>query len=262
MGVLEKQGIKITVFRNRQEIKPEGDGFLGKFDGGVFRIEISYEKRAGAPFCLAVNKLKNIIMAEEIYPQKSTATFQLQVQMKKTRLRENYIEYPGNNLRLILFGENGKAEHWEIAVICQNNQVFLTKQRTYEFQFFKNTTGEICCPEFDQKWPQLITICGSHLASKKGILPVSQYIPTRQKKYTNIPPKYGVVKWWNIAQGFGVIETKAGTAKVHWKSILPNSHKLLQLFPGQMVSCQELIENQSRQSKFSLEAIGVAPVKN
>lgn len=261
MGTIEKHGARIIVSHNGQALRPKEAGYLGDFRDGIFGLEVSWEKDGITPLCLNVDQKKNVSLMRDSSGSPITSLFSIKIRIEKNLTGGYFTEYPRNNMRIIIFGENGKFEHWEVAIVGRQSSFFLTKQKTYGAQFFKTGDG-ISCPDFKEKWPQLIETI-SPFIRKKGLFPISQYSPPKPKVYSNLPEKQGVVIWWNCAQGLGIIRLRDGKLlRVHWKNInVIKNCGLLELFPGQIVSFSEISKIHSKKSGFDSEAKGVIPVK-
>ncbi len=270
MNNLKKQGIEISVYHNGEKLNPEGDGYLGKFFNGKFNLEVAYEKRnSPSPLCFIVDGQKKIIRLHNHSDNVLFANFSINIPVEK-KGKKYYTKYPANNMRIIVFGENGTAEHWEVSIIGQINSFFLITQKTYLLKFFKKKDGTVCCPGFEKRWKDLVELIKPELTTengpRKGLLPLSQYILPKNGHNVSIPPKQGIVQWWNCAQGLGaiLIETEAGekkSARVYWENVSKNGNRLILLFPGQKVEFRELVKPLSERTNFDLEAIQVASIK-
>lgn len=271
---LKKNGIEVEVWFEEERLIPEEDGYLGeelRFKREMvkkvayFELKCFVEKRENLmPKCISVDGNKNVVLMKDRSKDSSVALFSIKILVKRDDYGILTTEYPLNNLRVLIFGKEGKFEVWEIAVIAQDGLFFLTEQITYEAQCFLNEAGEIVCPRLE-KWPQLIELLKS-LVKEEEILSVSEYSSSPIPKAEGLPPKQAKVVWWNFAQGLGaiVIDKKGTQARVHWRDlVIDQKGKLRALSPDQVVSYQKLVlprQSKGRTTGFLMEAIGVTPI--
>ena len=71
----------------------------------------------------------------------------------------------------------------------------------------------------------------------------------------NLDDGVGIVKWFNVARGFGAILTNKGDAFVHYKEI-DSEERLVLLDVGDYVLFENLIPT-SAQNGFDYTAVGV-----
>ena len=173
--------------------------------------------------------------------------------------KEPYTQYNENHIKLLEIGTGGYFAIYEVAIVFQNGLGFLTTQQVYKGSVFKSGKG-LFCPEFDGKWPQLVAFLESiYKQNGNGIdnLPCFDgYNPFVKKANSiNLDDGVGIVRWFNVARGFGAISTNKGDAFVHYKDI--NSGKRL-ICPtaGEEVLFAKLIPNNS-DGGFPYKTIGV-----
>lgn len=241
-------------------MSPENDGHIPRLDSAkdvVIRIKIEpgisacgfYVHRKGD---IESAKEKNCSQGGKLYKRKVS----IRINIKEEK---PYTSYPHNHICLLCFDGNNFAIH-KIAVIFQNGEGFLTNQKVYKGSVFQSGKG-LFCPEFDGKWPQLVTFLESiYKQNGNGIgnLPCFEgYNPfVKKADGINLDDNVGIVKWFDVAQGFGAISTNKGDAFVHYKDI-DSEGRLICLDVGDMVLFEKLIPNTSDQGSFSYKAVGV-----
>lgn len=251
------EGINVTCEgRNGYLVmSPENDGHIPRLDSAkdvVIRIKIEpgisacgfYVKRKGD---IESAKAKNCSQGSKLYKRKVSI-------LKKEK---PYTSYPHNYICLLCFDGNNFTIH-KIAVIFQNGEGFLTNQKVYKGSVFQSGKG-LFCPEFDGKWPQLIAFL-ENIYKQNGIgnLPCFEgYNPfVKKDDDINLDDNVGIVKWFDVAQGFGAISTNKGDVFVHYKDIY-SKERLVQLDAGDYVLFEKLIPNAYIETSFAHKAVGV-----
>lgn len=172
-----------------------------------------------------------------------------------------HTEYPDNNLRLLeLDGARGTVH--EVALVSQDGVFFLTRQKTWRFDLFRED-GRVVCPYFCEEahpWPQMGRLIHSIFPADQidRLAPADQYVPAEQSK-EHLQEYQGKVLWYNLAQGIGAVETTQGSARVHWTQAPPRP-RFHYLVPGETIVFQrlrELKETKLRRTKYLFEVEGV-----
>ncbi|MEK7555643.1 MAG: hypothetical protein AAB516_02400 [Patescibacteria group bacterium] len=178
-----------------------------------------------------------------------------------------HTKYPNNNLRLLKLDSDGQLEIWEIALISQDGEFFVTTQKTYAAKFYWDTEGgKVVCPRFEKKWPQVVEMAKGLLSKNVILNSVKKYESDlaeerKERANLNVPkePKTGRVLWWNCAQGFGLIRISNGeVARIHWSEVV-RCALLSYLKEGEEVRYDGLRVPRGNTS-FKKEAIGVMPI--
>lgn len=257
VSVEVKYKIGVVVFVT----KPETDGYIfsleeaEEVEEATIIIEIDPYINV---FGFSVDGNKNITPAKNYSQVGRVYRKKVPIHIPVHKGKDPYTQYNENHIRLLELGHNGRFAIREVAIVFQNGLGFLTTQKVYEGSVFQSGKG-LFCPEFDGKWPQLISFLES-IYKQNGIgnLPCFEgYNPFKKvDDIFNLDDGVGVVRWYNIAQGFGAISTNKGDAFVHYKDIdLPE--RLVCLDVGDMVLFEKLIPNTSDQGGFSYKAVGV-----
>lgn len=237
---------------------PENDGHISRLDsakdvGIIIKIKPginAYGFYAHGNGDIDPAKAKNCSQGSKLYKRKVS----IRINVKE---QKPYTSYPHNNICLLCFNGNNFAIY-KIAVIFQNGEGFLTNQKVYKGSVFQNGKG-LFCPEFDGKWTQLVTFMESiYKQSGIGNLPCFEgYNPfVKKADDINLDDNVGIVKWFDVARGFGAILTNKGDAFVHYKDI-NSKERLVQLDAGDHVLFEKLIPNIYKNDGFAYKAVGV-----
>ena len=179
--------------------------------------------------------------------------------------KEPYTQYNENHIKLLEIGTGtgGYFAVWEAAIVFQRGNGFLTIQRVYEeFAYWDGNKNKVSCPKFVERWPQLVrfveNICEGLCFSWKDYPCLNEYAPDLEISMDDADDGVGMIKWFNVAQGFGAISTNKGDAFVHYKDI-DSPERLICLEAGDMVLFEKLIPNTSNKGGggFPYKAIGV-----
>lgn len=84
-----------------------------------------------------------------------------------------------NEMGLVVVGNSGEVEIWEISVVAQGNECYLRCQRVYVVQCYTNGKA-ILCPFFAQEehnWPQMRGYLKGLLAGDTNLPPIAEYQP-------------------------------------------------------------------------------------
>lgn len=254
--------VKIKTIYDGVEITPDKDGYLGQLRPGSLLLEIYVEAGRDYIYAFDVDAKKNInFKKDHTLDPVEGSMFLSNIRIKTGDDGVYHTEYPQNNFRLLRIYKNGHIEMWEISVISQNGNFFLTTQKTYNTNCYNNK-GNLDCPKFS-KWPQMLNLLLSSLVIKNLPL-ISEYEEEKMIRSGELPQGIGHVQWYNIAQGFGAIMTPNGPARVHWKNIFPvNGDRFVSLVPGSRIRYQKLIapkQTKARSTNFRLEAAGVSAI--
>lgn len=199
---------------------------------------------------------KDCVLCEE--PPYEGRMYQTFVQVKKGKDGAYHTEYPDNNMRLLEIESNGTVRLWEIALISQASEFFITVQKVYEAQCYHDKGGSVVCPPF-AKWPQMNDLLVKLMAGIE--LPVAGECK-EETQSEKLPSNTARVVWFNLAQGFGMLATPDGPARVHWREIAKREAGLAYLVSGEYVRYEKLrdpVQTKPRQTSFQKEATGVIP---
>lgn len=238
-------GVKIALFVNGEQTKPEADGYVGRLDP-VDTAFIEVRIRHGSNgYGIAVDGNKNVVLKKDWLPfedsEGSGRLFRQRVPIKLSLEKVPHTEYTSNHLRVVKLYADGRTELWEIALISQDGNFFLTVQRTYDVRcYYHNGEEGVVCPYFQaphHEWPQFVVILKQLFVGEVGVGNLTRgtrYQPEPVLSSNDLAPNMARVTWWNAAQGFGMVMTPEGPARLHWSQVTPRSRIVL-FEPGELV---------------------------
>ncbi|MBX4200502.1 hypothetical protein KW786_00050 [Candidatus Parcubacteria bacterium] len=184
----------------------------------------------------------------------------------------NKTSYPANTLCLgqyvRLAGRlTGHVHVWEVAVISQGRQFFLTVQRRQDLLACSGYKGRLCFPGVG-KHKHLGTVLVNLAPEGLPLIPAPDTLFPPEPSIDGLRRNEGMVESWHDARNMGKIVTAQGWARVHWTEA-PPSPRLRYLGQGQRVRFSNLAKAQrnpkteyrpGRKPKYTLDAFGVEPV--
>jgi hypothetical protein len=147
-----------------------------------------------------------------------------------------YTKPPGNNVRVVEVGEDGRVCLWEITVVFQNGVPFFVAQRTWKVQAYQHE-GQVLLPELSN-WNTLTTFMGTFV-DITTLPPVTER--TWQKEVIpDLPEGVVLVKHFAISTGTGGGICKGGAeVKLYFGEIDRRSHhRLAFLLTGEVIEYQ------------------------
>ena len=266
MDVFEKDGISLQGSVDGNVLIPDSDGYVGKLSSGFVNIDIKIAEGHNV-FCVVVDGKKNVNLkhdtacdAEVVEPGRH---YRMKIQIKQGLTGIFHTEYPNNNMRLVEIFDDGRVKMWEASLVSQGGDFFLVIQEVYEFRCY-DTGGVLCCPYFEtefRSWPQLILVLGRLFHSLGIDLPQWHgELPEADLLFEGLGQVTAGVLWFNVAQGIGAVQTRDGSARVHWSQITRNGSRLAYLVPGETVQFTAMrtrYQTKARKTSFSREVVGV-----
>ncbi len=259
-------GVSITVSMDGNVLEVQDDGYLGKLVPGQALIEV-YVLPGCNIYGFTVDGKKNVVPKKDwallARPPKEGKHYKARVQIKTSLEGVYHTEYSDNNLRLLELNSDGNVRIWEIALISQGGDFFVTIQQTYTVCCYSDGQ-KVVCPRFDEKWPSIVKLLGKLLGDKvKGLAPVKEYQPEPEPTVDDLAPNTARVLWFNLARGgIGAITTPEGEARVYWKQVTKRN-RLAFLVPGEVVRYESLgtpFQTRARPTAFKKQAVGVKPL--
>ncbi|MEE8131936.1 MAG: hypothetical protein V3T98_02730 [Candidatus Paceibacterota bacterium] len=244
-------------------LKIRESGYVGRLTGNQAFIEVHTIPGSNNIYCFAVDGKKNVSLKRNLalpVKQSEEGCYQVKIQIKTNSEGIYHTEYPNNNIRPLVLNQNGLVEIWEIALISQDSEFFVTRQKIYEVRCYLGPNGKVVCPRFNN-WPQMVYLL-SELLNIKKLSPINGYKPLYGPTAKGLKQKTGRVIWWNCAQGLGMIITPEGVARVHWSEVC-RYDILAYLIPGEIIEYKKLLtpyQTKERRTTFRKEAIGVIPI--
>lgn len=238
-------GVKVSLFVNGEQVAPENDGYVGGLEPADTAIIEARVRNGSNGYGLAVDGNKNVVLKKDWLPfadpEGSGRLFSQRVTIKLSKEMIPHTEYAGNHLRVLKLYSDGRTELWEIALISQGGNFFLTVQRAYAVRcYYQNGNEGAVCPYFQtssHEWPQLVAVLKQLFAGEVGVGNLTRgvsYQPEPELSANGLAPNMARVTWWNAAQGFGMVMTPEGPARLHWSQVTPRS-RIVMLEPGELV---------------------------
>lgn len=242
----------------RNVVLPMDRGYVGRIEEvGSVILKVTAPREA---HCFTVDRNKNIFPVDSEVTNGTERVHQLGIPIVRDNRGTFCTLYPDNNLRLLSLQNGNIISIFEIALVSQGGDFYITKQPTYEAELFRNKAGEICCPTLNN-WPAIIPFLNDLFGENpNGFISIAEYVPKQEKERLPLEKNIGVVIWYNIAQGLGAIQTGEGVARVHWSQIRMSGFVFL--IPGEyiMFSALRSPRQGSRPTSFNYEAIDVVPL--
>lgn len=269
-------GVSISLFVNGERVQPEDDGYIGRLEPVDTTIIEARVRNGSNGYGINVDGNKNVVLKKDWLPfedhEGSGRLFRQKVPIKLSLEKVPHTEYASNHLRVVKLYADGRTELWEVALIPQGGNFFLIAQRTYAVRCYNGEEG-IVCPYFQtppHEWPQLVGVLKQLFAEEVGIGNLARgkrYEPEPEPSSNGLAPNTARVMWWNAAQGFGMVMTPEGLARLHWSQVTPR-HRIVLLEAGELVRFAAvrapIIKKppkesavKERMTSFQLEAVGV-----
>lgn len=244
-------------------IKSQEEGFLGRLPGKQTGIEATLDPDCAFHPFTVVDREKNVRPLGGITLPGGKRQYVLKIPIVTNSQGIKYTPYTFNNMRLLNVLEKDKGKKtrvviWEIAIISQRGDFFLTCQKIYRGDLYRD--GEnIFCPQL-ANWTSLLEWIG-RLVKINKLPPIDElrdYSP-RENTRLDINPGQGVVEYFNLASGVGRILTHKGQlVVVHWSQVIGNPGAHLRcLETGDLIQYSCLIKPKKDPQKNLLEAMGV-----
>lgn len=248
--MMEKiEGFKVWVVNGQEKQKTMYNGYLGSFViGSTLKMYISVEAGHDIHIYVVDGKLNVVSKRNLADPSVGGGFYRLDVKISAGEDRMPRTIYPHNYLCLVEQNQDGTFQLWKIALISQAGQFFLITQKTCTGRLYRRKEKEreeqVICPIFDQfwggKWPQMAMILSDLFQDRVGqLLPVSDYKPEPESSIESYGENKGHVRWFDLARGWGVIDTDKGLAYVFWREI-KRTGRLQYLCQGELVSIESL----------------------
>ncbi len=269
------EGVRIEVSLGGMPLAVvEEDGYVGKLTPGLAKIKVEFSPERSVYGCVVGQRTsgKKEISTLRVRGDRTSPRY-----VKGVRIGRKYVGLPPaveiptalypNSLRLVEEKPRGLFEVWEVALISQMGNFFLTVQKNFEMRACRD--GEqVVFPGFEN-WPH-----GGELeAIQDFVLPLlagkfeelesldSCQQPQADASANGLDQRTGQVLWWNYAQGLGAILTSKGPARVRWWNIAKRP-RLAFLEQGEKVRYIRLLRPVTRHyTHFEWEAMGVRAVE-
>lgn len=232
------------------------DGYVGKLTPGSAVLEITVPPRCAA---FHVDGKKNVFPKKDTSLTESERVFSLKIPIDADLQGTYCTRYRSNNLRLLELSEALSLCVWEVALVSQGGDFFITCERTHEFSCYRDRHGAVSCPYFEGRpnvWPQFMDMLSETLHEVVDTLPDENEFEDAADQNEVFAPLTGRVLWWSPAQGLGALKTHEGVARVHWSQII-SRERLARLTKDERVAFAGLLTLTNDRTSFKLEAYGV-----
>lgn len=293
-------GVTLEVYKETNRLTPENDGYLGKLYSGSATIlaivdpnaapTIAYYRDGQDHYQKAPDWIRYVSlvfkpqMEDYINRQKRMMGF-LEgrsfaagarvhgITMPLRRVQENpfnTVHYPENMFALAQYVQNGdqltgRVHVWEVAIVSQNGEFFLTVHRHYNISACKGLKSPICFPRV-QGHRLLERLLVENAPEGLPLVPAQDIIPLQRPESDKTLGRYeGIVENWYVPRNMGAIITAQGMARVHWSDV-PARPRLRFLKEGERVKFAELREppenprtewRVQRKARFDLQACAI-----
>ncbi len=254
-------GVSVQVFFEGQELTIEADGAIGRTTrAGSYELRVTILGRKDLrAFLVDRQKNVNLLRAREVSDDL------LYVYGRKIPLmwypEKSVTVYATNNLRLLEVVEDGFIKIWEVAVVVQDYNAFVTVQNTWRVPCYHEEIGLITCPQFAD-WPSMLQFLNEVLCEVSSIFPNAMSIHQESPKILpDLSDDEGEVIFWSDAQQWGAARTNIGSVRVYWDQIRQSGRRMY-LRSGDRIRFDALrTPHHSKGSKhttgFTREAVGV-----
>jgi cold shock CspA family protein len=264
MYMIRDLKVSLSIRFGGEELKIGGGGHVGYLEAGQSALlEIAFP--AGYEvWPVRVDGQKNIVMARDESEAEGVVLCRTAIRLKESQTSGvAHTQYPDNHVRLLRRMGPGVIELWEVALVSQDGSFWVTAQKTYSIAVARDEAGTFSCPQFAERWPQLVSFLAELLEGEE--LPILATVTANITTDTsNLGANEGIVLWWNAAQQMGAIATAKGNARVHWSQIVAANGSRRYLTPDQRVIFDHLrrpkTDPGSRPTGFKKEAVGVKPI--
>lgn len=184
------------------------------------------------------SKVEGTIIYQTTVPIKDEIVVDDTTKPFKTKKVTPFVTYPTNHHKVVEVFKNGHMRIWEIGIVSENGEFFLTTQLVWDVWLFRNTDGKVFLPALSN-WETLMVILNIHV-DPKGLRPITEYNQSDDEvSAEGLSAEEGRVQFYNSAQGFGIAVTTKGPAKIHWSQI-PGGHTA-DLSKGDIIRFKNLI---------------------
>jgi hypothetical protein len=232
MDINELPGVTVSLWLAGQEVTVDSEGCVqAKLqEGDQLILRVTHRRTDVHGF--QVDGSKNVYLARN-HGTEEYRDYRRVLLIKRSQkdTRVLHTEYPENNVRLVEITANGtRFATYEACLISQpargrntlTNRFYLCFQRVYEAGLYEDD-GFLSCPRFQEQneerlnWHSLMDAIEDLI--EIGKLPArSEYQPENDSvDLIGLPENGAVVKWYNVANGFGCVQLADGrVASIHW----------------------------------------------
>jgi len=264
--------------KNNNEVPMTSQGLIGnrfaKGENACLKVRLEID-----PGCyylgIGINDTTADVFELEYEEVDGHKVYERNVRILESRDRVLYPDKENNIVRLIAVKTDGTCVMWNIALISQSGNFFLTFQTMFTGQAYADGDGKIRLPQaFESEHAKTWSKMGKFLEGRltdfvkdnpdSGL--VFPSLGTYVSKTNGHQPVDGEVKWYSLRKQMGCIHTRKGKdARVHFGQIkTKRPDGLLYLSKGEVVkydlSAPRGMRPESRSTGFDYEAINVEVV--
>ena len=241
--ILGIPGVTVSVMLNGEDIPLTDTGFItiladeGRGETAV-RIEsghslAGYNRHENGK---DVTRLKNHQTDDS--PEYRTAVNIFRVQGEESLFAPDY----KNTIWLFVVDEQGHAHIYTVALVDQDNELFLTYWELYDEPCFQDK-GVATCPGLAKKdngiW---VPVVKELLGGVVIVLPdVTTYQSPVPFDAGQLPDNIGVVDWFTLRIGIGEVFTNKAKARVYWKQCPKAEDGMRYLKGGEKIRFEEIV---------------------
>src|SRR3989344_2784633 len=241
-------GVSVEVSFDGTQMVPLANSFVGcvtpAFGKVVLCVKVASE-RGGFIYALTVDQKKNVVKKKNLASGLfCVAHYRAIVPIRMSSGGSYCAEEAHNCIRLLEFyGNTGFRTNglrvWEVAIVSQNGEFFLTVQKEYEADLWQESSGGnlFITEEKLMNWPQMRVAIGELFPKAWAPLPLQPGIGFKADPFAGETPSRGVarVKWYSPRSGLGALRTMEGDARVDWTQVSPRDG-FSYLVAGELVS--------------------------
>ena|GEM_PF-5875655 len=164
-----------------------------------------------------------------------------------------------NSLQLLEFTETGFRQY-QVCLVGQNGQFFLCVQLSYEGGLYCQY-GELRCPELEQTWWQLAEAIAC-VPDPAAFPRLNRQLPPPPKtSLKGLPGNTGQVAWYNLASGYGEVETRRNEQiAIRWPKAPIRANGMRYVLAGEIVTFAPFTREDYMRNRTDFELTDVALV--
>jgi len=277
-------GGEIRILRNDKQVSFDEEGFLGRFSEGKLTLSILtnpvfedvriaglvVNEKPGEPLTVAVNIGIKGEDDKELHSRPVGIVYSHHYGCAVTHSNRNYLSF----LELKPASRGGGLVLWEVAIVSQKGNFFVTVQDKYRASVFLHD-GRVTCPEMS-RWPELVSVIDTlyretgdagyagiqHLASAEDIAEQSHREELRLLNRKQIKKGEAKVVFWDERKVFGVLQAPDREARFSIGQAVPRpGQRRVHFDPGETVFVKSYQRNkEANEGQIQWDAVGVQPL--
>lgn len=217
-------------------------GANGPDNGSKFLLTLNVDRKADvmvAQVGRPNSKVKDVRVWTPRRGDESTVSYDLVVEVKKSDAYGCLVtHYPGNYLAVVVLDSQGSFDFWEVAIVSQVGQFFVTTQKKYSARLYRDGRFAVC-PQF-KGWPELDAVLAERDQVKKyKLASVAEYKAGSKPATKELTDGTAEVLFWDAAKGGGGLRTTRGDTYAEVNQV-PARPRLRYLTAGEVVKVANL----------------------